>query len=74
MKYVILRTRFFDVADQKIEERREVIDQVFDFKGAAEYFLEDLELYHGRGNGCSVYCLEQDERCEPIYEIVPIAA
>ncbi len=80
MKYVILRTRYFhgklnrDTMTVPVEERRDIIDQVFGSRGAAEYALEDLEDYHDRGNACSVYWLDEGEHCEPTYEILPIAA
>ncbi|PTV70230.1 hypothetical protein [Agrobacterium pusense] len=73
MSYVILRTRHF-VVEQKATQRREVIDQVFDCPAFAQDCLEDLEVYHGRGNASSVYYLTPGEVREPTYEIVPIAA
>ena len=80
MKYVILRTRFFhgkldkDTMTIPVNPRREIIDQVFDCEGSAEAALEDLELFHGRGNASSVYWLDPGEHCEPTYEVLPIAA
>ncbi|AYM66157.1 hypothetical protein G6L68_25065 [Agrobacterium fabrum] len=73
MKYVILRTRFFRVAD-KLTERREVIDQIFDCRDFADDCREDLEIFHGQGNAATVYRAEADEVREPIYEVLPIAA
>lgn len=73
MKYVILKTRHF-VVDQQPVQRREVINQVFDYRSFAEDCREDLEIYHGSGNASGIYHFEAGEVREPTYEIVPIAA